>query len=281
MQVAGVSQVNGMVQQTPDEFFVNGAQGQLTRMPGGPVQAGGGSYELQKYQSELTALNVQNRRKLAEGQGDRSALIQLQGSGPMAQPGFATALSPSHSRASGPSPTPNEQTKRETPNMAQSSLPQSPVPDQNRSSPGPAFDVGQLPPGSVGPPYYPQMAGAMMRPPSSNPGFNLQAQQQNLEMLAQQNGGRLPPGVWPQQMVPQQNQPQRPPQAGTPQQRANAMPPPPAPPTAGEQGKAQSPSPSQQNTQPPTLAQTTKSTAKAKKDSKDARKVCPTLLPPS
>ena len=70
-------------------------------------------------------------------------------------------------------------------------------------------------------------------------------------------------------MMPNQGQQQGP--MGTSQQR-NAMPPPPAPPTGGEPGRTNPPSP-QPSAAPPTPSQVPKANPRGKKDNKETKKV--------
>lgn len=304
MNAAGVSQSSPLGQQGSEAFFNGNPQAHL-RMQGAPGQAEAGPHALQDYQMQLLLLEQQNRKRLmmARQENDPS---QGGGAASVGQPGFGAAMSPSQSRAGGPSPSPNEQVKRGTPKIGQPGLPQSPLPEQARGSPVPNFDGSHVPHGAMPTPFFPQMSGnpAMMRPPSSHPAIGPQFNQQ-YEALVRQQGGRIPNGLWQQQMLQQQqaqqqqqnqaqhaqaqqqqqqqqqaqgqpqaqNQGQQPPQIGTPQQRNTAMPPPPAPPTTGDQGKTQPSSPSQQTTQPPTPSQTSRPNPKGKKDPKENRKV--------
>jgi len=255
------------------------------RMPGAPGQSQG-NHALQDYQMQLMLLEPQNKKRLLMARQEQNNITAHPGhhgppgSAPVGQPGFgAPAMSPQNSRA-GPSPNPNEQMKRGTPKMSQPGLPGSPMPDgmgQTRGSPVPNFDPSQ----GMPPQYYASMAAAngMMRPPSSHPTFmpNMQNMTpQQMEAFARQNGGRMPNGApWPQgppQMM-QPNPGQQPVQMGTPQQRHNNMPPPPAP-AAGEAGRTNPSSPSQQAAAPPTPSQAPKSAPKGKKEAnKETRKV--------
>ncbi|KAF2091025.1 hypothetical protein K490DRAFT_71293 [Saccharata proteae CBS 121410] len=264
-----------MSQQGPDgsaDFLQGNAP--VNRMQGGAPSGSqqGGNHALQDYQMQLMLLEQQNKKRLLMARQEQDNLSQHP-TPPVGQPAFPPAMSPQGSRA-GPSPNPTDQMKRGTPKLNQAGLPGSPMPDgsmpQNRGSPMPnGFDPNQqgMPPG-MPPQYYPQMAnGGMMRPPSSHPGgFPGQMTPQQMEMIARQNGGRIPNNMWPQggppAMMPNQ-QGQQPVPMGTPQQRNQAMPPPPAP--SGEQQRTQPSSPAPSQNAPPTPSQQNKANPKKKK----------------
>lgn len=292
MNNAGM-QNSPMAQQGADgsqDFFQGNANARM--QPGAPGQQPAGNHALQDYQMQLMLLEQQNKKRLLMARQEQDNITQHPASAPVGQPGFPPAMSPQGSRA-GPSPNPNDQMKRGTPKLNQAGLPGSPMPDgsmpQNRSSPLPnGFDPNQMPPGMPPQFYQGQMANGMMRPPSSHPGFQGQMPQQQMEMLAR-NGGRMPNGgMWPQggppQMMqqgqqqggPQQGQGMQPgqqqgPPMGTPQQRNQQMPPPPAPSAGNENGRTQPSSPAQPQNQPPTPSQGNKPNPKNKK--KDDKKV--------
>ncbi|KAF2139938.1 uncharacterized protein K452DRAFT_58352 [Aplosporella prunicola CBS 121167] len=286
MNSAGM-QNSPMGQQGTDgfqDFGQGNPQARIQNAP--PGQQPGGNHALQDYQMQLMLLEQQNKKRLLMARQEQDNITQHPGSGPVAQPGFPPAMSPQGSRA-GPSPNPNDQMKRGTPKLNQAGLPSSPMPDgpmpQNRSSPLPnGFDPSQMPPG-IPPQYYQQMgANGMMRPPSSHPGFQGGMTPQQMEMI-RRNGGQLPNGMWPQgaqpPMMPQQPQGAQPMPMGTPQQRNNQMPPPPAPVAGNETGRTQPSSPAQPQNQPPTPSQGNKPTPKKKgkpEEKKNAPKQQPT-----
>ncbi|KAF9635832.1 cAMP-dependent protein kinase pathway protein [Lasiodiplodia theobromae] len=306
VQAKGLQEMNNagmqnspMAQQGADgsqDFFQGNANARM--QPGAPGQQPAGNHALQDYQMQLMLLEQQNKKRLLMARQEQDNITQHPASAPVGQPGFPPAMSPQGSRA-GPSPNPNDQMKRGTPKLNQAGLPGSPMPDgsmpQNRSSPLPnGFDPNQMPPGMPPQFYQGQMANGMMRPPSSHPGFQGQMPQQQMEMLAR-NGGRMPNGgMWPQggppQMMqqgqqqggPQQGQGMQPgqqqgPPMGTPQQRNQQMPPPPAPSAGNENGRTQPSSPAQPQNQPPTPSQGNKPNPKNKK--KDDKKTAPSKPP--
>jgi hypothetical protein len=268
-----------MAQQGLDGQHEIFAGNQPRGMPAGAPGPPQGNHALQDYQMQLMLLEQQNKKRLLMARQEQDNTM----SGPHAQggPGFTASMSPQGSRA-GPSPNPADQMKKGTPRMGQQGLPGSPMPDgamqQQRNSPAPAmpgagFDPNgaNMPPGmqsQYGFPGQMPQGPMMQRPPSSHPG-NFAGQQLTAQHVdAMQRNGALPNGVWrgpqgqpgmmphPQQMGPMGN---------NPQQRGQ-MPPPPAPP-AGEQPRAQEPSPSQP-AQPPTPLQGNKAAPK-KKATKD------------
>jgi len=267
---ANLSQTNQMAEQVMDRMNFN---------MGGQRMAGAGAgqttgHALEDYQMQLMLLEQQNKKRLLMARQEQDHSAQLHpGSTPNAHFTVAPTMSPSQSRAGGPSPNPNDQLKRVagTPKIGQG-MPGSPMTDiQNRVSPTPVFDATQMPQGSMPSQAYVQM---MNRPPSSHPvGPFLVANmnhQQQLEVMrrAPPNGQPFPQGG--PQMMPQnmQNPQQQPPQIGTPQQRQTTMPPPRAP-ASQEQQRTQPSSPSQQSQQaPPTPSQAPKSTPKVKKEGK-------------
>lgn len=256
-----------------DMFAGNPQRPGMPSAPGGQPQ---GNHALQDYQMQLMLLEQQNKKRLLMARQEQDSMA----SGPHGQPavgasGYPPAMSPSGPRA-GPSPNPADQMKRGTPKLGQQGLPGSPMPDAGmqpqRGSPAPGmnFDPSQMPPGM--PPQFPygQMPqNPMMRPPSSHPGaFNAQQLTAQQMEVMRQNGGVMPNAAWrgpagPQAMMQGQGQQMGGPMQN-PQQR-NQMPPPPAP--AGEQPRAQEPSPSQPAA-PPTPSQTNKANPK-KKPTKD------------
>lgn len=254
-----------------------------------------GNHALQDYQQQLMLLEQQNKKRLSMARQEQDSMTRIDGQpGVPGHAGLPQGMSPQGSR-SGPSPNPNDQMKRGTPKMGSSGLPGSPLPDgsmpQGRGSPTAMNFGNQMPPdmqpqfftahmkamadgmGGVGP------NGAMMRPPSSHPGFNGQpGNPQQLEALARmQASSRMQNGNWqgpqgPAPMMQQMSQAQQPQQLGTPQQR-NAMPPPQPPPAGGVTNGRTQPSSPQQPAAPPTPQQTNKGNPKGKKDSKEPRKV--------
>ena len=264
-----------------DFYNTNGG---AVRMGPGPQQNGAGNHALQDYQMQLMLLEQQNKKRLLMARQEQDNLRPDGQPAMVGQPGYQTGMSPQGSR-SGPSPNPNDQMKRGTPNIGQVGLPGSgsPMPDgnmpPNRGSPGPMSFGGQLGPDNM---FHQAMKmgegmvagpnGAMMRPPSSNPQFNGMNPAQMEAMRAQaQNGARMPNGVnWQQgqqsqaPMMPQVSQAQQP--MGTPQQRT--MPPPSGIPANGP-ANGRPASPSQTTANPPTPQQANKAAPKGKKDNKD------------
>ena len=146
MNAAGIPQSSPLGQQGSEAFFNGNPQAHLQRMQGAPGQAEAGTHALQDYQMQLLLLEQQNRKRLMMARQEQDP--SHGGGGPsVGQPGFGAAMSPSQSRAGGPSPSPNEQVKRGTPKMGQTGLPQSPLPDQARGSPVPNFDGSHVPHG--------------------------------------------------------------------------------------------------------------------------------------
>lgn len=249
------------------------------RMGGAGAQ--GGNHALQDYQMQLMLLEQQNKKRLLMARQEQDNMAQPHpGSGANPQFTMAPSMSPSQSRAGGPSPNPNDMKRGvgATPKMGQG-VPGSPMPDmQNRGSPAPGFDPSQMAQA-----IHPGMYGAMGRPPSSHPGAFPMTNMNQQQLEAMRRGTMIPNGQFPQggpQMMQQNMQnPQQPqPQMGTPQQRPGAMPPPPAP-ASQEQQRTQPSSPSQQNQAPPTPSQAPKNPPKGKKDGKGAaNKVCILLL---
>lgn len=280
----GLAQGSPAMDATNPDFF-NAAR--MSAMPPGQGPPNNNSnHALQDYQMQLMLLEQQNKKRLLMARQEQDNMTNAPGgpAPPGQQGAFAPAMSPSGSRAGGPSPNPNDGMKRGTPKMAHGAVP-SPTPDgpmgQGRVSPAPGFDPSQMNP-NMPPGMFPQMNkmgmmgpnGQMMQPPSSHPAFNAQmSQQQQMDMFRaqqqQQNGARMPNGGFmggPQQMMPGQQPggPQQPPNM-TPQQR-NAMPPPPAP--TGDAGRGTQPSSPQQQPAPPTPQQTNKANPKGRKDNK-------------
>lgn len=269
-------------------------QAQMRGMPGANGQ--GGNHALQDYQMQLMLLEQQNKKRLMMARQEQDSITRADGqSGVLGQAGLPPGMSPQGSR-SGPSPNPNDQMKRGTPKMGPSGLPGSPLPDgslpQGRGSPASMNFGGQLQQDMPQQFFNPQMKamgdgmggvgpnGAMMRPPSSHPGFNGQPvnPQQHMEALARMHGsGRMPNGNWqgPPGQAPLMQQPpqgQQPQQMGTPQPR-NHMPPPQPPPVGGVGNGRTQPSSPQQSAAPPTPQPSNKANPKGKKDSKEPRKV--------
>ncbi|KAF1973644.1 hypothetical protein BU23DRAFT_127975 [Bimuria novae-zelandiae CBS 107.79] len=249
-----------------------------TGMPAG-AQPPQGNHALQDYQMQLMLLEQQNKKRLLMARQEQDSMSTgPHAQGPVGGPGFPQSMSPQGSRA-GPSPNPSDQMKKGTPRMGPQGLPGSPMPEggmqRQGGSPAPgvvSFDHNSMPPGM--PPQYGFPNGMnpqMMRPPSSHPGFpngqmtpEMQQAMQRNQMAAMQNGGawRGPPGPG---MMPGQQQ--MGPMGANPQQNRQ-MPPPPAP--AGEQPRAQEPSPSQPAA-PPTPSQGNKPKPN-KKNTKDNKK---------
>ncbi|KAI9682177.1 MAG: hypothetical protein M1817_000231 [Caeruleum heppii] len=260
-----------------------------------PPQRGVGSnvsnHALQDYQVQLMLLERQNKKRLMMARQAEGMNRPDQG-GANGQPGYQ-GMSPQGSR-SGPSPGPQDQMKRGTPKMGQAGLPGSPLPDgsmpQARGSPAAmGFNPGQLAPGMT-PQLWHEMnqmkeqqaaqgqdGGAMMRPPSSHPGFNGQqftpqqmeamARQQAARGMAGQNWQQPQPGQVPMMQQPPPGQQGPGAQMATPQQRT-AMPPPQAPAAAGNNSGRTQPSSPQQPAAPPTPQQSTKANPKGKKEGK-------------
>ena len=222
------------------------------RMPNIPQNGATGNHALQDYQMQLMLLEQQNKKRLLLAKQEQDA-GRPDGQPMAGQPGFPTGMSPQGSR-SGPSPNPQDQMKRGSPKMGQG-LTGSPMPDggmlQNRGSPAAMNFNGMS--GGMPPEMFQSMKGIgdgmgvlgpngqVMRPPSSNPQFNVggfNPQQMEQIRQQQQNGARMQNANWQQgsqgqaPMAPQPAQTQQPPQMGTPIQRNTAMPPPQAPPTA-------------------------------------------------
>ncbi|GAB7353256.1 hypothetical protein MBLNU459_g3765t1 [Dothideomycetes sp. NU459] len=284
---SGLPQGSPAMDASNPDFF-NAAAQMRGGIPGQGPPTNNSNHALQDYQMQLMLLEQQNKKRLLMARQEQDNMTN--GPGGPAPPGgpvaFAPTMSPSGSRAGGPSPTPNEMKLRGTPKMSQGAVP-SPTPDgpmgQGRASPAPGFDPSQMNP-NLPPGMFPQMNkmgmmgpnGQMMQPPSSHPGFNAPMNQQQMEMFRaqQQNGGRMPNGFiggGPPQMMPgQQPGPQQPPNM-TPQQR-NAMPPPPAP--TGDSGRGTQPSSPQQQQQaaPPTPSQANKANTKSRKDNNSKKK---------
>lgn len=236
-----------------------------------PSNADGGNHALQDYQMQLMLLEQQNKKRLLMARQEQDSMSHPPpGSGPMPGQQFAApAMSPSGSRAGGPSPNPTDMAKRNTPKMGPGNLPNPHSPADpnlqgNRGSPAPNFDPNQM--NQMGANAFYPMGMQHMQPPSSHPrgpgGMPMNPQQ--MAELAQRtgrlpNGQAFPPGGLMQNaqgLGPQGPQPGQQPPMGTPRQASN-MGPPPAPP-AGEQGRTNPSSPSQQNAQPPTPNQAAK-----------------------
>lgn len=279
--------LDGQLQGAPDFFPQRGG------MPAGPP--GNHTGALADYQMQLMLLEQQNKKRLMMARQEhdvagRDGSVVPGPQGPMGQPGYtAPGMSPRGSR-NGQSPTPGDQMKRGTPKLGQNSPPSDPAMAGLRGSPVPSSTgfESQMPPNM--PPQFYQMGkmgdgmmgapnGVMMRPPT-HPGFNMvqgltpQQQQQQMEMIRQQTGMRLPNGGWaPGQMPPQMMQQQpgpQPPQMDNQHQRG-PMGPPQVPPTIGP-GRTQPSSPQQAAAAPPTPSQGNKPNPKKKKGD-DPKKV--------
>ncbi|KAF2100860.1 hypothetical protein NA57DRAFT_74459 [Rhizodiscina lignyota] len=245
----------------------------------------GGNHALQDYQMQLMLLEQQNKKRLLMARQEQDSMSHPAGSGPGIPPQqFAPTMSPSGSRAGGPSPNPAEMAKRGTPKMGPGNLPNPNSPADpnlqgNRGSPTPNFDPNMNPQGINQ--FYPMGVPGMQPPaPSSHPrapGMPINAQQMNeFQRRAMQNGQMFPQGGVmqnAQQPGQQGQQPGQQPPIGTPRQPTN-MGPPPAPPTGGEQGRTNPSSPSQQNAAPPTPNQGNKNIPNkgAKKDKQPPKK---------
>lgn len=254
--------------------------------PGMPAGGGqGGNHALQDYQMQLMLLEQQNKKRLMMARQEQDSMTRADGQPAIpGQPGMpgAPGMSPSGSR-NGPSPNPNDQMKRGTPQMGHPGLPGSPNPGDGipgtRGSPAPMNFGGQMPPemlfqmkGMEG--MVPGAPG--MRPPTTNPAFNGQMQMDSMGRA--QQAGRMPSGNWQQgpqgQPMMQQPPPGQPQPMGTPQQR-NEMPPPQAPPAGGANAGRTQPSSPQAGAAPPTPQQSNKANPKNKKDKNEPRKVQP------
>lgn len=252
---------------------------QQANMPGGNGQ--GGNHALQDYQMQLMLLEQQNKKRLMMARQEQDNISRTDGGPPMpGQPGMQPPVMSPGSRAE-PSPNPNDQMKRGTPQIGANGMPPSPSAgdgmQQARGSPAGMNFAGGIPPDFSSQLFMKNMGDGMvapgaagMRPPTSmNPGMNTEA-------IARQQNGRMPSGNWQgnppgQPMMPQPPQGQ-PPAMGTPQQRAGEMPPPSAP--AAGNGSSQrnqppSPPPSQA---PPTPSQSNKANPKSKKDKNEGKK---------
>ncbi|EPS43172.1 hypothetical protein H072_2835 [Dactylellina haptotyla CBS 200.50] len=247
-QMGGVSAAHGtpMVHQTS----ADGGPGLNDFYNGGGMGRGGmnatGNHALQDYQMQLMLLEQQNKKRLMMARAEQDQ-IHMRGNEPRPEGSFQS-LSPSGTRAA-PSPQPSADIKRGTPKMGAQPGPGSPLPDGSnmqiqRGSPAASIAAFN------GQPTIPNTA--MMRPPSSHPGFagvgpHMNEQAMNPAMRQQAQAGRGQP-MWPgmipnaqaaqaaQQQMAQlqaaaaaQNQGQQP-QAQTPQ-----VPPSPAPSTGQPQ----------------------------------------------
>ena len=275
----GTPALNGAI---PPNIDANQMQELMTN--GGQTGQQGGA--LADYQMQLMLLEQQNKRRLLMARQEQE--VSNPQAAMMAQPAFSQNMSHDGSR-SGNSPSPNDQVKRQTPNMAQ----MSPRPDGlsvTRGSPAPNMDPSQMP-REMNPQFFQQMGkmpdgSAMpngMRP--GGPGFNIpgSVNPQHHEQLMQMQMGRgrgagapqPPPGNWvggrPQQgQGPGQAMPPMPQQPGQSegQQRNNtSMPPPPGP-----NGNTAQSSPAQPPA-PATPSQNKNSNAKGKKETKETKKV--------
>lgn len=251
-----------------------------------PANPSQGNHALQDYQMQLMLLEQQNKKRLLMARQEQDNIGHVPGSqaGPIQFANQPQGMSPQNGRA-GPSPNPNDQMKRmATPKMGPGNMPGSPaMVDVSRGSPMPGnFDQNNIPP-QMRAQMFAQNGMQQGQPPSSHP----QAQFHAMQMAQMQNGGmngmsmeqmrmaaqqgRLPNGQpFPQQGAPpmvQQNSQQG--MVGTPQQRQNPMPPPPAP--TLEQQRTQPSSPAQGAGGQPTPSQAPKAAPKGKKEA--AKKV--------
>lgn len=255
------------------EFFANNAAAMQMRNGGMPPQPGangaGGNHALQDYQMQLMLLEQQNKKRLLMARQEQDSMTKSEGGQPPmpGQGGFAPSMSPQGSRG-GPSPQP-DQIRRGTPKMGQQGIPGSPMPDSRMTgSPAAAMNFNNMDPS-----LYNQMNRGMQPPPSSNPGFNGQQFNPQLEAMRAQAGNRMSNGTWPQgpqgqpPMVSQGQPPQPPQQMGTPQQRNDMPPPQGVPATNNANGRTSPPA------APPTPQPSNKANPKNKKDAKD-KKVC-------
>jgi len=271
---ANLSQSNQMPGQGMDRMDFSLSQ----RMPGATGGQTPGNHALEDYQMQLMLLEQQNKKRLLMARQEQDNLVQQPHPGSTTNTQFTGApnMSPSQSRTGGPSPNPNDQMKRVagTPKMGQG-VPGSPMTDMpNRGSPAP-FDPSQMQQAAMHQQMYMPM---MSRPPSSHPTGVFPMSAQQMEAMRRPNGvGMLPNGQFPQggpQMMPQNIQnPQQPPQMGTPQQRPGTMPPPPAPASQEQSQRAQPSPPSQQNQAPPTPQPASKSAPKKKEPKSSTSKV--------
>ncbi|KAK6522525.1 hypothetical protein TWF281_001968 [Arthrobotrys megalospora] len=169
-QMAGVSAAHGapMVHQTS----ADGGQG-INEYYNGGMGRGGmnatGNHALQDYQMQLMLLEQQNKKRLMMARAEQEQ-IHMRGNEPRPDgsvPFQSQSVSPSGTRAA-PSPQPSADIKRGTPKMGAQPGPGSPLPsDSNiqiqRGSPAASIAAFN------GQPTI--QNAAMMRPPSSHPGF--------------------------------------------------------------------------------------------------------------
>ena len=258
-----------------------------------PNQQGGA---LADYQMQLMLLEQQNKKRLIMARQEQEA---PQGPGGVASVGNqammagqahfppAQGMSPRGSR-NGNSPSPNDQIKRGTPNMAQAS----PRPDGSgavtRGSPAPGMDPSQMGPTMQANHFFNMnrmnAEGMMMqngaRPPG--PAFNGPngpMSQAQMEIIRRQGAPQMGAGNWGPQgaQMPGQNMPQMAQQGQSENQPRSNMPPPQMPAGAPNAGRTNPSSPSQ-TPAPPTPSQNKGANSKAKKDSKDTKKVGPALF---
>ncbi|KAK6539552.1 hypothetical protein TWF694_009765 [Orbilia ellipsospora] len=195
-QMGGVSAAHGspMVHQTS----ADGGQGINDFYNGGGMGRGGmnatGNHALQDYQMQLMLLEQQNKKRLMMARAEQDQ-ITMRGNEPRPEGSVPfQSLSPSGTRAA-PSPQPNSEIKRGTPKMGAQPGPGSPLPDGSnmqiqRGSPAASIAAFN------GQPTIPN--AAMMRPPSSHPGFppHMNEQAMNPAMRQQMQAGRGQP-MWP------------------------------------------------------------------------------------
>ncbi|KAF3924200.1 hypothetical protein ABW21_db0201603 [Orbilia brochopaga] len=201
-QMPGVSAAHGapMVHQTSadggpslNDFYNGGGMGRGGINPTG-------NHALQDYQMQLMLLEQQNKKRLMMARAEQDQ-IHMRGGEPRPDGSvpYPQSLSPSGPRAA-PSPQPSADIKRGTPKMGAQPGPGSPLPDGNmqiqRGSPAASIAAFNGQP--------PMPNAAMMRPPSSHPGFagvapHMQEQAMNpaMRQQGQPQAGRGQPTMWP------------------------------------------------------------------------------------
>ncbi|EWC45805.1 hypothetical protein DRE_05142 [Drechslerella stenobrocha 248] len=201
-QLASVSAAHGapMVRQTS----ADGGPSLGDFYNGGGMGRGGinptGNHALQDYQMQLMLLEQQNKKRLMMARAEQDQ-IHMRGNEPRPDGSVPyQSLSPSGPRAA-PSPQPSADVKRATPKMGAQPGPGSPLPDGNmqiqRGSPAASIAAFN------GQPAIPN--AAMMRPPSSHPGFagvgpHMNEQAMNPAMRQQAQAGRGQATMWPANM---------------------------------------------------------------------------------
>lgn len=254
------------------EFAANGAmRGAMMPNPGvaGQPGAANGSHALQDYQMQLMLLEQQNKKRLLMARQEQDGMAAHTGV-PVANGQFPPNMSPSGSRAGGPSPNPNDM-QRGTPKMSNGLSPNGNMP--GRGSPAPAtFDPNNIPPqmrsqmmamaaqnGQIGPRSAPQM------PPGQLEMFTRQMQGQMMPNGTFPGAPQMPPNMMPSQQPMPGVQPGQVAPNMTPRQGPNTMPPPPAPQQNSGGAQPSSPAPA---AAPPTPSQTAKPKPGSKKDTK-------------